>query len=73
MIIHTYTHIHTYVYIHHTNIYIHINMHIHKYITMINPPSHGTQTIVTLPQIKDILATTTATTTVKIKARTNNT
>ena len=48
-------------------------MHIYKYITMINPPSHGTQTIVTLPQIKDILATTTATTTVKIKARTNNT
>ena len=48
-------------------------MHIYKYITIINPPSHGTQTIVTLPQIKDILATTTATTTVKIKARTNNT
>ena len=39
---------------------------------MINP-SNAPQTIVTLPQIKDILATTTATTIVKIKARKNNT
>ena len=38
---------------------------------MINP-SNAPQTIVTLPQMKDMLATTTATI-VKIKARTNNT
>ena len=36
-------------------------------------PSNALHTIVTLPQMKDILATTTATTIVKIKARTNNT
>ena len=47
-------------------------MRIHIYITMINP-SNATQAIVILPQIKDILATTTATTIVKIKARKNNT
>ena len=35
---------------------------------MINP-SNATQTIVTLPQIKNILATATVTTIVKIKAR----
>ena len=39
---------------------------------MINP-SNALQTIVTLPQIKDILATTTATTIVKTKSRANNT
>ena len=39
---------------------------------MINP-SNAPQTIVTLPQIKDILAKTTATTIVKIKATKNNT
>ena len=61
MHIHKHTHTHTYIYI-----YIYI------YITMINP-SNAPQTIVTLPQIKDILATTTATTIVKIKARKNNT
>ena len=38
---------------------------------MINP-NNASHTIVTLPQIKDMLATTTATTTVKIKARPNN-
>ena len=53
-------------------IYIYIYMRIHIYITMINP-SNATQAIVILPQIKDILATTTATTIVKTKARTNNT
>ena len=56
--------------IHHTHIYIHIHIHIYIYITMINPSS-AIQTIVT--QIKDILAATTVTTIVKIKARTNNT
>ena len=35
--------------------------------------SNATKTIVTLSQIKEILVTTTATTIVKIKARTNNT
>ena len=35
--------------------------------------SNALHTIVTLPQIKDILATTTATNIVKMKARTNNT
>ena len=39
---------------------------------MINP-SNATQTIVILPELKDILATTTATTIAKTKARTNNT
>ena len=57
MHIHKHTHTHTYIYI---------------YITMINP-SNAPQTIVTLPQIKDILAKTTATTIVKIKATKNNT
>ena len=42
------------------------------YIAMIKP-GNAPQTIVTLPQIKDILATTTAITIVKIKARTNST
>ena len=78
----TYIHTHTYMhmYIHTYNIYIythtaihtymHIYTHIHTdiHIVMINP-SNAPQTIVTRPQIKDILATTTATT---IKARTNN-
>ena len=75
-----YTHTYIHMYIHTYNIYIythtaihtymHIHTHIHTYIhiAMINP-SNAPQTIVTLPQIKDILATTTATT---IKARTNN-
>ena len=53
-------------------IYIYTYIHIHIYITMINP-RNATQTIVILPQIKDILATATATTIVKTKARTNNT
>ena len=35
--------------------------------------SNATQTIVTLPQTKDIVATTTATKIVKVKARANNT
>ena len=52
-----------------TEIYIYI--YIYTYIAMINP-SNAPQTIVTLPQMKDMLATTTATI-VKIKARTNNT
>ena len=39
---------------------------------MINP-SNTPQTVVTLPQIKDIFATKTATRIVKIKAITNNT
>ena len=39
---------------------------------MINP-SKTPQTVVTLPQIKDIFATKTATRIVKIKAITNNT
>ena len=59
--IYTQTPIHTYMHIH-----THIDTYIH--IAMINP-SNAPQTIVTLPQIKDILATTTATI---IKARTNN-
>ena len=42
------------------------------YIVMINP-SNPPQTTVTLSQTKDILATTTAPTIVRIKARTNNT
>ena len=72
MYIHTYN-IYIYIYIYtHTPIhtYMHIHTHIHTYIhiAMINP-SNAPQTIVTLPQIKDILGTTTATT---IKARTNN-
>ena len=66
-LIYIYTHIHLYI---HTCIYTHIHTYIH--IAMINP-SNAPQTIVTLPQIKDILATTTATTIVKIKARKNNT
>ena len=36
-------------------------------------PGNALHTILKLPQLKDILATTTATTVVKIKARTNNT
>ena len=35
--------------------------------------NNATQAIVTLPQIKDILAAKTTTTMVKMKARTNNT
>ena len=56
----------------HKHTHTHIYIYIYIYITMINP-SNAPQTIVTLPQIKDILATTTATTIVKIKARKNNT
>ena len=52
--------------------YIHTHIHTYIDITMIKP-GNAPQTIVTLPQIKDILATTTAITIVKIKARTNNT
>ena len=47
-------------------------MHKYIYINMMKP-SNGLHTIVTPPQIKDMLATTTAATIVKIKARTNNT
>ena len=58
----------------HTHIYTYIYIYKYKdiytlYITMINP-SNSSQTIVTLPQIKDILAKIIAT---KIKARTNKT
>ena len=59
--IYTHTHTHIYIFIHHTHMYIHTNIHIYIYITMINP-SNSTQTIVTLHQIKDILAIITATT-----------
>ena len=51
--------------------YRHTHIHIYIYIAMINP-NNAPHTIVTLPQIKDILTTTTATTIVKRKARTNN-
>ena len=71
--IYTHTYIQTYIFSTYIYIYIHTHTHIHTYIeiAMINP-SNSPQTIVTLPQIKDVLATTTATTVVKIKARTNN-
>ena len=80
---HIYTYIYIYIYIYiyntsthtHTNIhkyiYTHTQIHIYINIAMINP-NNASHTIVTLPQIKDMLATTTATTTVKIKARPNN-
>ena len=51
--------------------YTHTDIHIYIYIAMINP-NNEPHTIVTLPRIKDIPATTTATTIVKIKARTNS-
>ena len=69
--IHAHTHIHidiqTYIYK-----YIHTHMHKYIYIDMIKP-NNAQHTIVTLPQIKDILATTTAATIVKITGRTNKT
>ena len=73
--IHAHTHAHTHIHIHiQTYIckYIHTHMHKYMYIDMIKP-NNALHTIVTLPQIKDILATTTAKTIVKITARTNNT
>ena len=54
------------------NIYTCTQIHKYLYIDMIKS-SNALHTIVTLPHIKDILAKTTATTIVKIKARTNNT
>ena len=55
-----------------THIYTHTHIHKYIYIDMIKP-NNALYTIVTLPQIKGILATTTATIIVKIKARTHNT
>ena len=67
--IYAYTHIHIHIHIH---IHTYTHTHIHIYITMISL-NNATQAIVTPPQIKDILATKTTTTIVKMKARTNNT
>ena len=70
--IYTYTHTHRNIHMYiHIYIYTHTHIHIHIYIAMINP-NNAAHTIVTLPQIKDMLPTTTVTTIVKIKARTNN-
>ena len=74
MFIHIHIYIYIYIYIIYIYIYLYIYIYIHTYmyIAMIKP-GNAPQTIVTLPQIKDILATTTAITIVKIKARTNST
>ena len=75
---HTQTNIHIYIYTHiHIHIYIYIYIYIYMYIYIsvyvyICKNPNNAPHIVTLPQIKDILATTTATTIVKIKARTSN-
>ena len=51
--------------------YVCMYIYISVYVYICKNPNNAPH-IVTLPQIKDILATTTATTIVKIKARTSN-